>query len=91
MLSALTVAGLPVRSAGATKNVLSAVMNASAVAIFVFSPEVHWLNALFLGAGAILGGLGGAWMLQRVPEHPLKLIVVAIGIVLTIALFLRPV
>jgi hypothetical protein len=30
-------------------------------------------------------------MLQRVPEHPLKLIVVAIGLVLTIALFLRPV
>src|SRR3954453_20528628 len=62
MLSALTVAELPVRSAGATKNVLSAVMNASAVAIFVFSPEVHWLNALFLGVGAILGGLGEAWM-----------------------------
>src|SRR5215213_1706235 len=59
MLSALTVAGLPVRSAGATKNVLAGVMNASAVAIFVFSPEVHWLNALALGVGAILGGLGG--------------------------------
>src|SRR4051794_4148131 len=40
MLSALTVAGLPVRSAGATKSALAAVMNASAVAIFVFSPEV---------------------------------------------------
>src|SRR3954466_6062451 len=66
-------------------------MNASAVAIFVFSPEVHWLNALFLGAGAILGGLGGAWMLQRVPELPLKLTVVEIGIALTFALFLRPV
>src|SRR5215207_4518557 len=91
MLSALTVAGLPVRSAGATKNVLAGVMNASAVAIFVFSPEVHWLNALALGAGSILGGLGGAWMLKRVPEFPLKLLVVAIGVVLTVALFLRPV
>src|SRR4051794_20713622 len=91
MLSVLMVAGLPVRSAGATKNVLSAVMNASAVAIFVFSPEVSWLNAVFLGAGAILGGLGGAWMLQRVPELPLKLTVVAIGIALTVALFLRPI
>jgi len=91
MLSALTVAGLPVRSAGATKNVLAGVMNASAVAIFVFSPEVHWLNALVLGAGSILGGLGGAWMLKRVPEFPLKLLVVAVGVVLTVALFLRPV
>ena len=91
MLSALTVAGLAVRSAGATKNVLAGVMNASAVAIFAFSPEVHWLQALVLGAGAILGGLAGAWMLQRVPETLLKLVVVGIGIVLTIGLFLRPV
>jgi uncharacterized protein len=91
MLSALTLAGLAVRSAGATKNVLAGVMNASAVAIFAFSPEVHWLQALVLGMGAILGGLAGAWMLQRVPEMLLKLVVVGIGIVLTIALFLRPV
>jgi uncharacterized membrane protein YfcA len=49
------------------------------------------LNALVLGAGSILGGLGGAWMLKRVPEFPLKLLVVAIGVVLTVALFLRPV
>src|SRR5215210_7933388 len=91
MLSALTVAGLPVRSAGATKNVLSAVMNASAVTIFVFSPEVHWLEVLALGAGSILGGLGGAWMLHRVPELFLRFFVIAIGTILTIALFLRPV
>jgi uncharacterized protein len=91
MLSALTLAGLAVRAAGATKNVLAGVMNASAVAIFAFSPEVHWLQALVLGVGAILGGLAGAWMLQRVPEMLLKLVVVGIGIVLTIALFLRPV
>jgi len=91
MLSALTIAGLPVRSAGATKSALAAVMNASAVAIFVFSPEVYWLEVLFLGTGSILGGLGGAWMLQRVPELLLRFFVIAIGIVLTIALFLRPV
>src|SRR5215204_5503222 len=91
MLSALTVAGLPVRSAGATKSALAAVMNASAVAIFVFSPEVYWLEVLFLGTGSILGGLGGAWMLQRAPELFLRFFVIAIGTVLTVALFLRPV
>src|SRR4051794_41906894 len=55
MLSALTVAGLPVRSAGATKSALAAVMNASAIAIFVFSPEVYWLVVLSLGIGSVLG------------------------------------
>src|SRR5215469_8307881 len=43
MLAALSLAGLPVRRAGATKNALAAVMNASAVAVFVFSRDVHWL------------------------------------------------
>jgi uncharacterized protein len=91
MLSALTVAGLSARSAGATKNVLAAIMNASAVAIFAFSPQVYWLEALFLGAGSILGGLGGAWMLHHVPEVLLRFLVIGIGIMLTVALFLRPV
>ena len=42
MMASLTLAGLAVRAAGATKNVLAGVMNASAVAIFVFSRDVHW-------------------------------------------------
>lgn len=89
MLAALTIAGLPVRNAGATKNVLAAVMNASAVAIFVFAPEVHWLMAAITGAGAIAGGLLGAFLLQHVNERLLRLFVIAVGLVLTIFLFVR--
>ncbi len=89
MLAALTAAGLLVRTAGATKNVLAAVMNASAVAIFVFSPQVHWLAAAIAGSGAIVGGVIGGLMLRTVNERLLKLFVVAIGICLTIGLFLR--
>ena len=89
MLAALTAAGLPMRGAGATKNVLASVMNASAVAVFAFSPEVRWLEALFLGAGSIAGGLAGAWMLHRVNERLLRLGVVIIGVLLTIGLFVR--
>ena len=39
MLAALTIAGLQVRAAGATKNVLAAVMNASAVVIFLLAKK----------------------------------------------------
>ncbi len=91
MLAALTMAGLPTRNAGATKNVLAGVMNAAAVAIFAFSPAVAWRSALVLGVGAILGGLAGAWMLSRVDERLLRLGVVAIGVALTVGLFLYPV
>ncbi len=55
MLAALTMAGLPTRNAGATKNVLAGVMNAAAVALFAFSPSVAWRSALILGVGAISG------------------------------------
>ena len=89
MLAALTASGLALRAAGASKNVLAAVMNASAVAIFLFSPEVRWLAALVAASGAILGGVMGGLMLQKVNERLLRLLVVLIGIALTVGLFLR--
>lgn len=89
MLAALTAAGLRMHRAGALKNVLAGVMNVSAVVIFAFSPEVRWLQAGVCGVGAIGGGVLGALTLNRVREGPLRLLVVAIGIALTVGLFLR--
>ena len=91
MMAALTMAGLSTRAAGATKNVLAGVMNAAAVVLFVTSPEVHWAQAGVLAAGAIIGGLLGAWALRRVNEKILRMAVVCIGVALTVGLFLRPV
>jgi uncharacterized membrane protein YfcA len=90
MLAALTAAGLAVRNAGATKNALAAVMNASALAIFVFSHDVRWFQAGVSCAGAVIGGILGARMLNRVNEKALRVLVVCIGVVLTVGLFLRP-
>jgi uncharacterized membrane protein YfcA len=64
-------------------------MNASAVLIFVFSPEVHWLAAGISCAGAIIGGIAGGLMLQGVNERALRFVVVLIGIALTIGLFVH--
>jgi uncharacterized membrane protein YfcA len=89
MLAALTSAGLLLRTAGATKNLLAGVINASAVAIFVLSPQVRWLQAAVCGLGAAGGSIIGAVMLNRVNEKPLRLLVVLIGIALSIGLLLR--
>jgi uncharacterized protein len=89
MMAALTMTGVAVRNAGALKNILAGMANASAVAIFVFSDDVHWLQALVLALGASFGGWAGALMLKRVNERLLKLCVVAIGVALTIGLFWR--
>jgi uncharacterized membrane protein YfcA len=91
MLAALTMAGLSARNAGATKNVLAGVMNASAVLLFLTSPELHWLQCAVLAAGAIIGGLLGAWALHRVNEKALRVAIVGIGIALTVGLFLKPI
>ena len=89
MLAVLTLAGLPVRSASATKNALAVAMNASAVLIFMFSRDVHWRHAAVLGAGGIAGGLIGVWLLPRVNERLLRIVVIAIGVALTIGLLVR--
>ena len=89
MLAALTAAGLTIRHAGATKNVLAGVMNASAVAIFVFSPQLHWMQAAVACAGAVIGGWIGGHMISRVNEKVLRAAAIAIGVALTIGLFIR--
>lgn len=91
MMAALTMAGLSTRTAAATKNALAGVMNASAVILFVSSPQVHWKEAVALGLGAILGGLLGTWTLHRVNEKILRVAVVCIGAALTIGLFVKPI
>lgn len=87
MMAALALAGVQTKTAVATKNVLAGVMNASAVALFITSPEVHWLPAVVLGAGAILGGLAGVWAVHRVNERALRLGIVVLGLLLTVGLF----
>jgi uncharacterized membrane protein YfcA len=89
MLAALTMAGLPVRGAWATKNLLAAVMNASAVLIFAFSADVDWKQVMLLGAGALIGGQVGAYAFHRVPERALRICIVLLGLGLTLGLFWR--
>ena len=89
MLAALTAAGVAVRTAGATKNILAAVMNLSAVAVFLFTPAIPWPRVAVVGGGAIAGGLVGAQLLKRVDERLIRSFVVILGLTLTVGLFLR--
>jgi len=89
MVAALTFAGQGARVASATKNVLAGVMNASAVLIFLFSPDLHWHEALATSFGAIIGGVLGARALHHIDEKLLRVLVVTIGAALTIGLFYK--
>ena len=89
MLAALTLSGLALRNAGATKNVLAGVMNASAVAIFMFSDDVAWRQVAVVAAGAIAGGQLGAYALSRVNETVMRVCITLLGLALTLGLFVR--
>jgi uncharacterized membrane protein YfcA len=89
MMAALTMAGQDVRVASATKNVLAGVMNASAVTIFLFSPDLHAPQALITAAGATIGGVFGARLVQVIDPKILRVLVLVVGSALTIGLFLR--
>jgi uncharacterized membrane protein YfcA len=87
MLAALTLAGMGIRKAGATKNILAGVINASAVVIFLFSKDIGWRQVGVGAAASILGGMIGVRLLQKVNERGLRIAIVVIGLVLTIAMF----
>ena len=89
MLATLTLSGMNLRQAATTKNILAAVMNTSAVGVFLLSPNVHWFKAGFIAIAAISGGLIGVRMLDNINERYLRISVVAIGVVLAIGLFIR--
>lgn len=89
MLAVLTLAGLAIRSAGSTKNVLAAVINSSAVVIFLCAGGVAWKQVAVVGAAALAGGQAGAYVLQRVNERVLQIGIVLLGAALTIGLFVR--
>jgi len=89
MLAMLTLAGMPIRKAGTTKNILVGAMNTSAVLIFLFSRSIAWPQAIIGGVAATLGGLIGTRLLHKVNERILRMAIVVIGTLLTVGLFFR--
>jgi uncharacterized protein len=89
MLAVLTLSGLTLKSAAATKNVLAGVINSSAVVIFIFLHDVAWKQAAVVAIAATAGGQLGAYALPRVNERAMRLCIVLLGVGLTVGLFVH--
>ena len=90
MLAVLAFSGLPSFNAqNAIKNVLAVAINGVALIPFVIARIVDWRFAIPMAAIALLGGYFGARFFRRVPQPLARVIVVAIGVVMTIVFFLR--
>ena len=89
MMAALALSNVSVRTAAATKNLLAAVMNCTAVVVLALYSPIHWLEMSVTAVGAVTGSWIGAHMLTRIDERKLRLLVVGIGAALTVGLFLK--
>jgi uncharacterized membrane protein YfcA len=70
----------PFHDVNAAKNLLAAVSNGAAAAVFVLLGPVHWLAVLPLAAGLFTGGLVGPAIARRVPAPVLRVVVAVCGL-----------
>jgi uncharacterized protein len=63
----------------AAKNVLAALVNATAAAVFVVVADVAWAAAGLIAVGSVLGGQLGASVGRRIPPAVLRALIVVVG------------
>ncbi len=73
-----------VRTSNAMKNLFGAVGNWTAIAFFIYSGMISWSATLPMLAGAVVGGLLGGRLLQFLPQHVLRGLVIVAGTLVTL-------
>ncbi len=71
----------------ALKNLLSIVIAAVAILVFVSGGVIAWLQAVVMLPAVALGGYAGVWAARKVPQVILRSFVVAIGLLLAVYYF----
>ena len=90
LMAVLSLAGeSDTQIANAQKNLLSALINGTAVIIFVVLGAVIWSYALAVMAGAVPGGYFGARAARALPKKWLRICVISVGTILTAVYFQR--
>jgi uncharacterized membrane protein YfcA len=84
LLAVLSVGtGGDYRAANVTKNFVTSFNSITAAAIYAYSGNVAWPAALMMMAGGLVGGFLGGRLAQTVPRELMRIVVVAIGAILT--------
>lgn len=73
----------------ALKNVLAALANAAAAALFVVVADVAWLAVLLIATGSTAGGFLGASVGRRIPSAILRPVIVTYGFCVAVYLMAR--
>jgi len=70
------------------KNIVSALLTAIAVVVYTAGGAIASEHLLVLGVAAIVGGYAGATFAYRIPQHALRIFIVAVGILMSLGFFL---
>jgi uncharacterized membrane protein YfcA len=73
------------RSANVTKNLVTSLNSLVAAGVFIIQDKVAWPAMLTMMAGALVGAFIGARLAQIVPREAMRVVVVAVGALLTAA------
>lgn len=73
MLATFSLVGLSdMHAMNGLKNVLGAILNGIAIALFLLAHEVHFVPAAAVALGGIAGGYGGASLARRIPAERVR-------------------
>ncbi|MBI5610960.1 MAG: sulfite exporter TauE/SafE family protein [Deltaproteobacteria bacterium] len=90
MLAGFALAGIrDIHAANGLKSVLGALINGTAIALFVASGAVHWLPAATMVLGSVVGGYAGARGSRRVDPRWVRWVVVVVGAVTAAVFFAK--
>ncbi|GAB3507700.1 sulfite exporter TauE/SafE family protein [Amycolatopsis cihanbeyliensis] len=79
----------PIQRLNGIKNVLAAVVNVVAGAVYAFVAPISWPVVGLLAAGSVVGGLLGAKIGRRLSPTVLRIVIVVIGLAAVVQLVLR--
>jgi uncharacterized protein len=90
MLAALGLLGLTdIHQMNGLKNLFGLSINVVAAIYFIWAGLIRWPEAAVMAAGAIVGGYGGAGLARWLGRSVVRTAVIVIGLVMTVAMFLK--
>lgn len=90
MLAAFGLFGIDnIHSANALKSLLAGMLNGVAVVFFIAFHQVDWVPAATMLVSSVAGGYWGARLARRMNPDHIRLVVIAIGVTMTVAFFIK--
>jgi uncharacterized membrane protein YfcA len=90
MLAALGLIGLTdLHQMNGLKNLLAICINGIAAVYFAITGAVRWDDAAIMAVAAVIGGYSGARVAKRLGQTFVRVAVVTIGVVMSVAMFLK--